>query len=681
MKLVSIDFEFHDTAEPILNVVCCSLLVEGKTENYWTYYCDEGKAKLVSRLNDLNEQGYIFLAFNVDAEAGSFISLGLKHEKFKWIDLQVEWKMVCNQNHEFEYGNHLIKGKKVKTSPPLNKWNYTKEEIERYQETHNSSPPPKNLAGCVYFLLGVVLDKGVRDIIIRANREEIEENKKIIMDYCADDVQYLKPALAKIASFYKKKGILSKDELLWRGETVARVAKMTRLGYPVNRDWVVNLTKNVGLLELEIIEDINSQFPDNPPFVLKRKNVETPTVKDYQLRQRTIKDYIKSQPYADKWDKSAPTKMFPEGQYSLATEVIEKFWNYKHDYPQGNLGAQFMRYKHFIKSMSGFRTPKSPTKDTEYLIDFVGSDDRCRAYLNPYGSQTSRYQPKAAQFIFLKSAWTRGIVQPRPGKMIVGMDYASQEFLLQGLLSKDKAMLKAYKSGDVYLYFAKLAGAVPWDGTKEKYSKERNLFKAVTLAMGYGMGAKSLAVNLSQRLGKEVSEEEGQEYKELFMQAYPNYANFSKDLKYITYPEDEMLRLSDGWTMFGDNINSLSVGNFPLQGCGAEIARRAIALCQDAGIDVLFPLHDALYCEVEINDWGSVDTIHDKMIEACGYPFKEPLSTIATQLMRLDPVAWGSELEEGEVKTPKGRSVETKNIYIDPRGKSEYEKFKKYFQS
>lgn len=42
-------------------------------------------------------------------------------------------------------------------------------------------------------------------------------------------------------------------------------------------------------------------------------------------------------------------------------------------------------------------------------------------------------------------------------------------------------MLKAYHSGDPYLYFAKLAGAVPKDGTKEEYSRERNLFKSTCI--------------------------------------------------------------------------------------------------------------------------------------------------------------------------------------------------------
>ena len=58
----------------------------------------------------------------------------------------------------------------------------------------------------------------------------------------------------------------------------------------------------------------------------------------------------------------------------------------------------------------------------------------------------------------------RSLCRPPKGKIIVGIDYKSEEFLISGLLANDKNMLDAYESGDVYLYFAKLAGAVPKDG-------------------------------------------------------------------------------------------------------------------------------------------------------------------------------------------------------------------------
>src|SRR6478672_9966146 len=59
-------------------------------------------------------------------------------------------------------------------------------------------------------------------------------------------------------------------------------------------------------------------------------------------------------------------------------------------------------------------------------------------------------------------------------------------------------MLAAYKSGDPYLAFAKQAGAVPQDATKQSHSAQRDLFKACVLAVQYGMGPDALAARIGQ---------------------------------------------------------------------------------------------------------------------------------------------------------------------------------------
>ena len=59
-------------------------------------------------------------------------------------------------------------------------------------------------------------------------------------------------------------------------------------------------------------------------------------------------------------------------------------------------------------------------------------------------------------------------------------------------------MKQAYASGDPYLEFAKLAGAVPPDATKKSHPHERALYKATVLAVQYGMGAESLTERIQQ---------------------------------------------------------------------------------------------------------------------------------------------------------------------------------------
>ena len=112
----------------------------------------------------------------------------------------------------------------------------------------------------------------------------------------------------------------------------------------------------------------------------------------------------------------------------------------------------------------------------------------------------------------------RILLKPEAGKKIVAIDYSSEEFAIGASISGDKNMIEAYESGDVYLHFAKLAGAVPKDGLKKDYKKERELFKATVLGLSYGMGKEKLAKKLTDDTGEKVSvsKAEGLVRKHLF---------------------------------------------------------------------------------------------------------------------------------------------------------------------
>ena len=134
--------------------------------------------------------------------------------------------------------------------------------------------------------------------------------------------------------------------------------------------------------------------------------------------------------------------------------------------------------------------------------------------------------------------------------------------------------------------------------------------------------------------------------------------------------------LKDGWIMWGDNDNKRSVSNVPIQGMGSCILRKAIALAQDAGLKVIFPLHDALYIEYDSEDLHAIDTLSDCMREAFLYFFDDKE---AAGLIGLDANIWSPDYKDGQYLTPKGMSVKGQTIYIDERSESEYQRFSKYF--
>src|SRR5262249_20775185 len=105
----------------------------------------------------------------------------------------------------------------------------------------------------------------------------------------------------------------------------------------------------------------------------------------------------------------------------------------------------------------------------------VGADGRNRTILSAFRSRTGRNQPSNTRFIFGPSVWLRGLIQPPPSHSVAYVDWSQQEFGIAAALSGDLAMQAAYTSGDPYLTFAKQAGAVPADATKDTHKVEREL--------------------------------------------------------------------------------------------------------------------------------------------------------------------------------------------------------------
>ena len=69
--------------------------------------------------------------------------------------------------------------------------------------------------------------------------------------------------------------------------------------------------------------------------------------------------------------------------------------------------------------------------------------------------------------------WVRGLIRPGPGTALAYVDYEQQEFGIAAALSGDPAMMDAYRSGDPYLAFARQAGAVPAEATKQTHRDVR----------------------------------------------------------------------------------------------------------------------------------------------------------------------------------------------------------------
>ena len=666
---VYLDFEFNNTSEETLNLVSCVVEHQQTRLVYWLHKDPEAWENLREELYDLKDK--IFVAFQAVAEARSMLDLGLPVEEFKWIDLALEYRQLSNHNHRIQYGEHYSEGKVKKTYPPKPKW----ERIEG--ESANSFKQKFSLAEAIYKFLRKKIDTKrkdeIRDLIISCPEKFHKDEKKEILAYNLDDVVLLPKLFKAICRTYLEtlpepftENLLS--EMALRGNFAARTAKMEKLGYPVNVPAMKNITDAIPTILRNIQKDINDLFPNIMPFKFNKDGT-------YSWRQKETREWLEEN-LSDVEKKG--WILTPNKSLSLSLEAFQRFYNYRHDFPTDSFPAQIVRYLLTKQNFNGFIKSKTG-KNKKTIWDSLGSDNRVRPYFNIYGSSTSRSQPSSISFLFLKSAWMRFLCQPRPGRAIVDIDYGSEEALIAALLSEDYNMIESYASGDVYLAYAKLAGAVPKDGTKKDYAEERNLFKSSYLGISYQMSKYGLSDKLTKDMGKDIDEDEAQELIDLFYESYPDLKEWQENT--LDYYEDVgVLQAPCGWMLLGDSDNFRSVNNFLVQATGASLMRKAVQLAQDAGLEVVFTLHDALYIECDSDKaLEAHDILAKVMREAFVFYFKDSLKEKAS-MIRLDGHTWSLDFPEEDeyVETPAGYTIKKSKIYIDERARDQYNKYAKY---
>lgn len=671
-----LDFEFNCVVEPRVNLVSCATY-DQKTDTkvVWWLHNSPGKQ---SSLAKYLKQFEVVIGYACVAEARSFLALGLDPLAFKWIDLFLEYRLLTNHNDDLQWGNQLVDGKVRFFKKPKSKWQRTDEDTEAgFKATHS-------LAEATYKLTKQIRDtiekKEARDLIISNPTSFNPQQIKRILSYNLEDVVFLPEIWKREKEEFTKldAGTSTQEyfrEATTRGRYSAHTAIMETRGYPINVESTKNFSKQTKHILMECQRDINGQFPKHAPFRWnKREN-------NFQWNQVVTREWITANADTERWMKTdGGKKKLP--QLSLSLEAFEKQFQFKHTYPRGNFGAQMVRFLKLKQSLYGFSDSGGKRKN---FWDSVGSDGRVRPYMNIFGAQSSRSQPAASGFMFLKPAWMRSLVQPAYGNFLAGIDYGQQEFFLSALESEDQNMIDAYLSGDPYLYGAKLAGAIPPNGTKSSHKKERDLFKNTYLGILYGMTKIGLSAKLTGDMGRPVTEDEAQEQIDIFEESFPEYMQWKRDLM-DDYSQGYGIRIPCGWRMWCDNDNIRSVCNVPIQGFGASIMRKAVDEAEKRKAKVIFTLHDANYIEDTVKNISRIGALHDAMKTAFKHYFKDTEYFEVAGEIKLDPFAWSPNFKpdsEFTVDTEMSGKIiiPASNLYIDERAGDEYERFKKYFNS
>lgn len=662
-KAVVIDFEFNGVVEPKVNLVCaCTLELEtGKRMRWWLHNSPNTQKTLLKFLKGFD----LILGYSCVAEARSILALGGNPVSWKWIDLFLEYRLITNHNDKLLYGKQLVDGKVRTVKKPKPKWERQEgEKAEGFKPTHS-------LAEATYKLTGKIRDTDhktkMRDLIISNPEKFSGEEKEAIMKYCMEDVIFLPTIWDRIKEEFQE--LLPRPDMqeyfkeaMLRGKYSALTALQENRGYPIDVEKTRNFSRQIPMILQDCQREINALFPEIKPFRWERAKSA------FAWDQKATREWISSNHEVRKWMKT------DTGKISLALEAFERFYDFKHHYPTDNFGAQMVRFLKLKQSLYGF----SQGGKKKNFWDSVGSDGRARPYMNHYGAQSSRSQPGASGFMFLKPAWMRALVTPKPGRFLAGIDYASQEFFISGLESGDRNMIEAYLSGDPYLYFGKKAGAIPAHGTKESHGLLRDAFKSTVLGISYLMTKYGLAVKLTNDTGRPWSEDEAQDQIDLFDDTFEVFSDWRKEIQ-TEYSGGGAIKLPCGWWVWGDNDNLRSVANVPIQGFGASVMRKAVEIAEKRSVNVIFTLHDAIYMEGEIGQEYKIKWLAEAMTEAFQYYFDDPKIKELAGKVRLDPFAWSPDYEKDSEIDCDGFKVPASSLYIDSRAQRDYDNFSMYF--
>ena len=385
-----------------------------------------------------------------------------------------------------------------------------------------------------------------------------------VLDYCESDVNALKrllPVMAPLIDIPRALGL--------RGRYMCAVSAVEHAGTPIDTDILTQLREHWTGIQDKLIQAIDRDYGvyDGRTFKMERFA--------RWLAARGI-----------------PWPTLDSGQLDLRDET---FRQQAKGYPQ----------------ISPLRELRSSLASLRLNDLAVGADGRNRCLLSAFRASTGRNQPSNSKYVFGPSVWLRGLIKPEPGWTIAYLDFKQQEFGIAAAMSGDVAMQQAYLTGDPYLAFAKQAGAVPSDATKDTHKAVRELYKQCVLATQYGQGE----VGLAQKIGQPNIVARG--LLQAHRQTYKTFWGWSdRALDEATFTG--RLHTMFGWQIrIGPGYNPRSLRNFPMQGNGSEMLRLACCYAVERGVQVTALVHDALMIHAPLDRLDEhISTTREAMIEA-----------------------------------------------------------------
>jgi DNA polymerase I len=249
-----------------------------------------------------------------------------------------------------------------------------------------------------------------------------------------------------------------------------------------------------------------------------------------------------------------------------------------------------------------------------------------------YRAKTGRNQPRAAEFLPAAASWWRTLVTPGAGKVIGYFDYKSQELGVAAHQSGDQQTIEDLLSGEVYIPLGIRSGLLPPGAMKKTHGEFRDkVLKPVLLGLQYGRQPAGIALAIgagnpaTYRQDLAIAQRIYQQHK-ITHRTFWNWAGMITQDAYLTgrittefgwrmLVGDPLTRVreDDRWQEYG--TKPLTLLNWRMQAAGGDIIRVACAALTAAGVEVIFPVHDAILFITDIANMDAAGALVATIME------------------------------------------------------------------
>lgn len=380
--------------------------------------------------------------------------------------------------------------------------------------------------------------------------------------------------------------------------TVKTLTKVEQRGFLLDVDWVHAKIEEMDALRLKACEDILGLYGTAPAPAPAKDGVTTAATSKW------FQGFVAQAIEAGDLRVTARTDS-GNAQWNKAVLIAQQ--------RQGSPAADaLLRHRdatktlEFLRSWLELRDPNNVIHAT-YNVGFVKTGRLSSS--NPNVQQiSSRLKPA---FI------------PRPGHVLLDLDYSQVELRVAAFISRSAPMIEAFQRGDDLhrLLAAKIAGKAPEDVT----SLERKRAKAGNFGLLYGMSPGGFQSYAATAYDVSLTLAEAQAVHSAFFEMWEGMRQWHERAKrrayergYVTSPIGRTQRLSDLYSKssFKSSHAERNALNSPVQGFGSDLMQMAAAsimgtlpgypLPKVEGAHVVATVHDEICIEVPEDRWQEI---------------------------------------------------------------------------